>query len=54
MTPGEEGRPARKPLVRLRGEIKTPPFSTEARVETGNLLRRFQEGCDTKLRMYLF
>jgi phage-related protein len=30
--------------VRLRGEIKTPPFSTEARVETGNLLRRLQEG----------
>jgi hypothetical protein len=44
MTPGEEERPVRKPLVRHRGEIKTPPFSTAARVETGNLLRRLQEG----------
>ena len=44
MTPNPEERLARKPLVRLRGEIKTPPFSTEARVETGNLLRRLQEG----------
>ncbi len=36
---------ARKPLVRLGGEIKTPPFSKEvARVEAGTLLRRFQEG----------
>ncbi len=44
MTPSAEERPARKPLVRLRGEIKTPPFSTEARVEMGNFLRRLQEG----------
>ncbi len=28
----------------LQGEIKTPPFSTEARVEAGTLLRRLQEG----------
>src|SRR5881275_3337386 len=34
----------RKPLVWLHGEIKTPPFSTEGRVETGTLLRRLQEG----------
>jgi phage-related protein len=34
----------RKPLVWLHGEIKTPPFSTEARVEAGTLLRRLQEG----------
>src|SRR5437868_14950594 len=34
----------RKPLVRLGGEIKTPPFSKEARVEAGSLLRRLQEG----------
>src|SRR5437868_9763812 len=34
----------RKPLVRLGGEIKTPPFSKEARVEAGFLLRRLQEG----------
>jgi phage-related protein len=36
--------PARKPLVRLSGEIKTPPFSKEARVEAGSLLRQLQEG----------
>jgi phage-related protein len=35
---------ASKPLVWLHGEIKTPPFSKEARVETGALLRRLQEG----------
>jgi phage-related protein len=35
---------ARKPLVWLRGEIKTPPFSLEGRVEAGTLLRRLQEG----------
>jgi phage-related protein len=35
---------ARKPLVWLSGEIKTPPFSKEARIETGTLLRRLQEG----------
>jgi phage-related protein len=35
---------ARKPLVWLHGEIKTPPFSREARVEAGTLLRRLQEG----------
>ena len=34
----------RKPLVWLHGEIKTPPFSTEARVEAGTLLRLLQEG----------
>lgn len=33
-----------KPLVWLRGEVKTPPFSSEARVEAGILLRRLQEG----------
>jgi phage-related protein len=40
----EEEGPRRKPLVRLGGEIKTPPFSKEARVEAGFLLRRLQEG----------
>lgn len=35
---------ARKPLVWLSGEIKTPPFSREARIEAGTLLRRLQEG----------
>jgi phage-related protein len=38
-----EERP-RKPLVWLGGEIKTPPFSKQARVEAGSLLRRLQEG----------
>jgi len=37
-------RPADKPLVWLRGEVKTPPFSTAARVEAGILLRRLQRG----------
>lgn len=33
-----------KPLVWREGEIKTPPFSTAARVEAGFLLRRLQRG----------
>jgi phage-related protein len=33
-----------KPLVWLHGEIKTPPFSAEARIEAGCLLRRLQRG----------
>lgn len=33
-----------KPLVWLRGEIKTPPFSMAGRIEAGFLLRRLQEG----------
>lgn len=33
-----------KPLVWLHGEIKTPPFSAEARIEAGVLLRRLQRG----------
>lgn len=33
-----------KPLVWLRGEIKTPPFTTAARVEAGVLLRQLQRG----------
>ena len=36
--------PRDKPLVWLRGEIKTPPFGQDARVETGFLLRRLQRG----------
>jgi phage-related protein len=35
---------ADKPLVWLHGEIKTPPFATEARIEAGALLRRLQRG----------
>jgi phage-related protein len=33
-----------KPLVWLRGEVKTPPFSQAARVEAGALLRLLQKG----------
>ncbi len=33
-----------KPLAWLHGEIKTPPFSREARIEAGILLRRLQQG----------
>lgn len=33
-----------RPLVWLRGEVKTPPFSALARVEAGMLLRRVQDG----------
>ncbi|HEX5387690.1 MAG TPA: type II toxin-antitoxin system RelE/ParE family toxin [Gemmatimonadales bacterium] len=36
--------PADKPLVWLHGEVKTPPFSKEARLEAGILLRRLQGG----------
>jgi hypothetical protein len=35
---------ADKDLVWLHGEIKTPPFSAEARIEAGCLLRRLQRG----------
>ena len=33
-----------KPLVWLKGEIKTPPMSSAGRVEAGYLLRRLQRG----------
>jgi phage-related protein len=33
-----------KPLVWLSGEVKTPPFSREARLEAGGLLRQLQRG----------
>jgi phage-related protein len=33
-----------KSLVWLHGEVKTPPFSRETRVETGVLLRQLQQG----------
>ena len=38
-----------KPLAWLHGEIKTPPLSTEARVQTGLLLRRLQ--CGERIEM---
>lgn len=33
-----------KPLAWLHGEVRSPPFSREARLEAGELLRRLQEG----------
>jgi phage-related protein len=33
---------SRRPLVWLRGSVKTPPFSPAARLEAGVLLRRLQ------------
>jgi phage-related protein len=33
-----------KPLVWLKAGVKTPPFSERARLETGFLLRRLQQG----------
>lgn len=33
-----------KPLVWVRGEVKSPPFSARARIEAGILLRRLQRG----------
>jgi phage-related protein len=33
-----------KPLVWIEGPIRTPPFSAEARIEAGMLLRRLQQG----------
>ncbi len=37
-------RKADKPLLWLHGEVKTPPFSSAARIEAGVLLRRLQRG----------
>ncbi len=36
--------PSDKPLVWLKGEVKTPPFEKAARLEAGFLLRRLQRG----------
>lgn len=33
-----------KPLAWLHGEVKTPPFTQEARIEAGVFLRRLQQG----------
>ena len=38
-----------KPLVWLRGDVKTPPFSNQARLEAGLLLRRLQQGQELSL-----
>jgi phage-related protein len=46
LPPARPSRAARpdKPLAWLSGELKTPPLSSEARVEGGVLLRRLQRG----------
>ena len=36
--------PNDKPLVWLKGEIKSPPLSAGARIEAGYLLRKLQRG----------
>ncbi|VEP18064.1 transposase [Hyella patelloides LEGE 07179] len=33
-----------KPLIWFSGEVKTPPFSSETRIEAGYLLRLLQKG----------
>ena len=38
-----------KPLVWLKGEVKTPPFSAAARLEAGVLLRQLQRGATVSL-----
>jgi phage-related protein len=40
-----------RPLVWLKGEVKTPPFSATARMEAGVLLRRLQRGEKLSLPM---
>lgn len=44
MTYSRRPKLIRKPLVWLEGEIKTPPFSAEARIEAGTWLGAVQEG----------
>ena len=40
---------ADKPIVWLKGEVKTPPFGERARIEAGLLLRRLQQGQNLSL-----
>jgi len=41
--------PQDKPLVWMHGEITTPPFSANARIEAGYLLRQVQKGLKLSL-----
>jgi phage-related protein len=41
--------PHDKPLVWMHGEITTPPFSANARIETGYLLRQVPKGVKLSL-----
>lgn len=36
--------PSDKPLVWLHGEVRSPPFTDNARLEAGFLLRKLQQG----------
>jgi phage-related protein len=38
-----------KSLVWLHGEVNSPPFSAEARIEAGHLLRMLQKGASLSL-----
>jgi phage-related protein len=40
----QSDKPQNKELVWFAGEVKTPPFSSEARIESGYLLRLLQKG----------
>ena len=41
--------PNEKPLVWVHGEIATPPFTENARIEAGYLLRQLQSGMSLSL-----
>lgn len=41
--------PKDKPLVWMHGEIRTPPFTENARIEAGYLLRQIQKGIKLSL-----
>ena len=41
--------PQDKPIVWLHGKIASPPFSSNARIETGYLLRQIQKGVKLSL-----
>ena len=41
--------PQEEPLVWMHGEITTPPFSANARIEAGYLLRQVQKGLKLSL-----
>ena len=41
--------PQDKPLVWMHGEISTPPFSANARIEAGYLLRQVEKGIKLSL-----
>jgi phage-related protein len=38
-----------KPVVWLAGEVRSPPFSKEARIEAGLLLRKLQRGASLSM-----